>query len=122
MAVGWPSVVAVVLALVAAAGGTAAGGASVEGVTPELLAKARAQGQVQVIVTLRVAPGAPAAEIDDAKRQVFAAIAPTPHRIVHRLTTLPQFVAEASEETLKILAASPLVLRVQEPRLSRPLN
>ena len=93
-----------------------------EGVTPELLAKARTQGQVQVIVTLRVAPDAPATEIDTAKAEVLAAIANTPHRIVHRLATLPQFVAEASEETLKLLASSPLVLRVQEPRLSRPLN
>ena len=118
----WLSAVAVVLTLTAAAGCAVAGGTSVEGVTPELLAKARAQGQIPVIVTLRVAPGAPAAEIDSAKEQVYAAIARTPHRIVRRLATLPQFVAEVSEETLKVLAASPLVLRVQEPQLSRPQN
>jgi len=92
------------------------------GVSEELVAKARAQGAVQVIVTLRVPADAPAATVETVKRSVLDTIATTRHRIVSPLPNFPQLVLEASEDTLRALGASPHVLRVQEPRLSRPAN
>jgi hypothetical protein len=91
-------------------------------VPPALLDKARAQGEVRVIVTLRTAPLAPAAEIERAKQSVLDAIAKTPHHVIHRLENLPQLVLDASESTLSALAASPEVLRIQEPRAARPMS
>ncbi|HTO12984.1 MAG TPA: hypothetical protein VMQ51_15525 [Candidatus Binatia bacterium] len=100
--------------------GCAVAQSSGPGVSGELLAKARAQGVVQVIVTMRVPPDAPAATVETVKRSVLDAIAATRHRIVYPLPNLPQVVLDASEDTLRLLGASPHVLRIQEPRLSRP--
>jgi hypothetical protein len=86
------------------------------------MAKARAQGVVRVIVTMRVAADAPAATVEMVKRSVLDAIAATRHRVVYPLPNLPQLVLEASEETLRALGASPHVLRIQEPGLSRPTS
>ena len=101
-------------------GCVAAQSSSGPGVSEELLAKARARGLVQVIVTLRVPADAPAATIETAKRSVLDAIASTRHRIVYPLPTFPQVVLEASEDTLRVLGASPQVLRIQEPEITRP--
>jgi len=92
------------------------------GVSDELLAKARAQGVIQVIVTLRVPPDAPAATVETVKRSVLDTIASTRHRVVYPLPNFPQLVLEASEDTLRALGASPHVLRIQEPGLSRPTS
>lgn len=92
------------------------------GVSEELVAKARAQGVVRVIVTLRVAADAPAATVETVKQAVLDAIASTRHRVVYPLPSLPQLVLEASEDTLRALGASPHVLRIQEPGLSRPTS
>ena len=89
------------------------------GVADELLAKARAQGVVQVIVTLRVPADIP---VETVKQSVLDAIAGTRHRIVYPLPNFPQIVLEASEDTLRALGASPQVLRIQEPGLSRPTS
>ena len=43
-------------------------------------------------------------------------------RIVYPLPNFPQLVLEASEDTLRALGASPHVLRIQEPGLSRPTS
>lgn len=90
------------------------------GISDDLLARARALGQVRVIVTLRVPEAAPVSEVDAAKRAVLAAIARTPHRVVRELGRLPQLVLDASEDTLRVLAASPHVVRVDESLPSRP--
>ena len=108
-----------VLALILTACAAATPAAAV--VSPALLDKARAQGEVRVIVTLRTAPTAPAAEIERAKQSVLDAIAATPHHVISRLENLPQLVLDASESTLNALAASPEVLRIQEPRGLRPM-
>ena len=93
---------------------------SAAGVPPELLAKARAGGVVQVIVTLRVPDNASAATIQRVKQSVLDDIAATRHRVVYRLPTLPQLVLEASEDTLQALGASPNVLRVDESTRRQP--
>jgi hypothetical protein len=84
------------------------------GVTPELLGKAQAQGVVLVIVTLRVPAGASPDAIAAVKTSVIAEVASTRHRVVRLLTGLPQIVLEASDDTLRILGASPNVLRIDE--------
>lgn len=89
-------------------------------VSDALLARARALGQLRVIVTLRVPEAAPVSEVEAAKSAVLAAIARTPHRVVRELGRLPQLVLDASEESLRALASSPHVLRVDESRPSRP--
>jgi len=102
--------------------GCVAAQSSGPGVSEALLAKARAQGVVQVIVTLRVPGDAPAATIETAKRSVLDAIASTRHRVIYPLPNFPQVVLEASEDTLRVLGRSPHVLRIQEPGVSRPTN
>jgi len=89
-------------------------------VSESLLARARALGQVRVIVTLRVPAGAPVSDVEAAKRAVLSAIAGTSHRVVRELGRLPQLVLEASEDTLRVLAGLPDVLRVDESLPSRP--
>ena len=86
-------------------------------VSDDLLARARALGRVPVIVTLRV-PDAGA--VESVKRAVLADIAQTDHRVVRELGRLPQLVLDASEETLRVLAGSPHVLRVDESVPRRP--
>jgi hypothetical protein len=100
--------------------GCAVAQSSGPGVSEDLVAKARAQGVVQVIVTLRVPSDAPAATVESIKRSVLDAIAETRHRVVNPLPNFPQLLLEASDDTLRALGASPHVLRIQEPRLSRP--
>ena len=100
--------------------GCAVAQSSGPGVSEELVAKARAQGAVRVIVTLRVPADAPAATVETVKRSVLDLIAGTPHQVVNPLPDFPQLVLDASDDTLRALGASPHVLRIQEPRLSRP--
>ena len=90
------------------------------GVTAELLDKARSQGAVLVIVTLRIPDGAPPATIQAVKQSLRAEIAPTRHRVVRELTGLPQIALEASADTLRALSASPNVLRIDESIPSPP--
>lgn len=92
------------------------------GVSEELVAKARAQGAIQVIVTLRVPPDAPAATVETVKRSVLDAIAATRHRVVYPLPNFPQLVLEVSDDTLRVLGASSHVLRIQEPERSGPMR
>jgi hypothetical protein len=92
------------------------------GVDDELVSSARAHGVVQVIVLLRVPAGAPAPAVEAVKRVVLDSIAATRHRVVHALPNLPQVVIEASEDTLRVLGASPDVLRVQAPGIDRPMR
>jgi hypothetical protein len=91
-------------------------------VAPQLLDKARSQGVVLVIVTVRVPAGAPPATIQAVKQSVIAEIASTRHRVVRELAGLPQIALEASEDTLGILGASPSVLRIDESIPQPPLR
>jgi hypothetical protein len=91
-------------------------------VSADLLAKARSQGTVLVIVTLRVPAGAPAATIQAAKQAVLTEIASTRHRVVRELAGLPQIALEASDDALRILGASPHVLRIDESIPHPPLR
>jgi len=94
---------------------TSCAGASEDpGVTPALLAKARARGAVVVIVTLRVPEGASPVSIAAVKESLLAEIAAAPHRVVRELAGLPQIALEASEDALRLLGASPSVLRIAE--------
>jgi hypothetical protein len=93
---------------------SSAGSLEVSAVTPELLDKARVQGAVLVIVTLRVPAGASRDTVATVKQTLVAEIASTRHRIVRELVGLPQIVLEASDDTLRILGASSNVLRIEE--------
>ena len=92
------------------------------GVTPEMSDKALHQGTVLVIVTLRVPAGATPATIQAIKQSVIAEIASTRHRVVRELGSLPQIALEASDDTLRVLGASPNVLRIDESIPYRPLR
>jgi hypothetical protein len=92
------------------------------GFTPEMFDKARSQGTVLVIVTLRVPAGAAPATIQAIKQSVLAEIASTRHRIVRELAGLPQIALEASDDTLRTLGASPNVLRIDESIPHPPLR
>jgi hypothetical protein len=91
-------------------------------VAPQLLDKARSQGVVLVIVTVRVPVGAPPDTIQAVKQSVVAEIVSTRHRVVRQLAGLPQIALEASEDTLRILGASPSVLRIDESIPQPPLR
>src|SRR5689334_9730356 len=90
-------------------------------VSDQLLAHAREQGSVQVIVTLRAPAGASADAMEAVKRAALADIAGQPHRVVRNLGRLPQLVIDASEGALRALAASPHVARVDPSVPSPPL-
>ena len=92
------------------------------GVTPEMFDKVLRQGTVLVIVTLRVPAGAPPATIQAIKQSVIVEIASTPHRVVREIAGLPQIALEASDDTLRILGASPNVLRIDESIPYPPLR
>lgn len=87
-----------------------------------LLDKARSRGVVLVIVTVRVPAGASPADVQAVKQSVRQAIAATRHRIVRELGGLPQMALEASEDTLRVLSASPDVLRIDESVPQPPLR
>ena len=93
---------------------------SMPGVTPELLAKARAQGSVRIIVRLRVAEGADARAIGAAQDAVLAELAAVPHRLGRRYTSVPFLSLVASEAALQTLAASPRVMSISEDTALQP--
>ena len=93
---------------------TSCAGSSQPGVAPDLSAKARAQGFVLVVVTLRAPEGASPEAIAALKKAVLAEIASTRHRVVRERAGLPQIALEASADTLQVLGASPSVARIDE--------
>jgi hypothetical protein len=107
------------LALMLSAGCAAASSTSA-GVTPELLDKARTQGQVRVIVQLHVASGASSADIAAAQDALLAELPAGSYRLVRRYATIPSLALGASEDALRVLAASPRVLSVVEDRMLFP--
>ncbi|HEX9822689.1 MAG TPA: hypothetical protein VGD07_24090 [Methylomirabilota bacterium] len=111
--------VACATVLVMAAGWVAAG-PTVPGVTPSLLAKARQQGLVSVIVQVRVPQSAGEAEIIAAQDAVLAELGAAPHRVARRYTTIPFIALAVSEQALRVLAGSPHVASVAEDTVLRP--
>jgi hypothetical protein len=99
-----------------------AGSSQASGVTPELLGKAQTRGVVLIVVTLRVPEGASPSTIAAVKKSVIDEIASTRHRVVRELAGLPQIALEASDGTLRILGASPNVLRIDESIPRPPLR
>jgi hypothetical protein len=99
-----------------------AGASEAPGVSPLLLAKARARGTVVVIVTLRVPEAVSPASIAAVKESLLAEISAAPHRVVRELAGLPQITLEASEDALRLLGASPSVLRIAESIPQPPLR
>jgi hypothetical protein len=93
---------------------------SMPGVTPELLAKARAQGSVRIIVRLRVPEGADAGAISAAQDAVLAELAAVPHRLGRRYTSVPFLSLIASEAALQTLAASTRVMSISEDTALQP--
>jgi len=69
---------------------------------------------VVVIVTLRVPEGASPVSIAAVKESLLAEISAAPHRVVRELAGLPQIALEVSEDALRLLGASPSVLRIAE--------
>jgi hypothetical protein len=82
----------------------------------KLLARAVAQGAIRVIVELRVQQG----DLRGAQDAVLKALAGTAHRVTRRYTAVPFLAMEVGPEALRLLAASPVVLRVQEDQLHAP--
>jgi hypothetical protein len=109
---------AIVLVLGTALWGMAPGEPAV---APQLFDLARAQGEVRVIVQLRVPDGAAPAEIATAQEALLAELAAVPHRIVRRYATIPFIALTASEAALRVLSASPHVVSVREDRDFSPL-
>ena len=113
-----PSRLVAVLLLMCAAAATASG----QPVAPELLDKARAQGEVRVIVQLRVAnPGDPAT-ITAAQDAVLAELGGTRFRLIRRYRTLASLALAVGEDALRVLMASPHVESVGEDQKLAPLT
>ena len=100
--------------------GVWAGSTTAAVVAPELFDQARAHGTARAIVQLRVAEGATGAEIAAVKQRVLAQIATTSYAVVRELPAFPLLVLDASEPTLRALAASSDVLRVSAETIDRP--
>jgi len=92
-------------------------------VSPELFAKALTEGSVRVIVHLRLpleAGDVRRRAIDTAQRSVLKEILHTSHRVVRKYETVPLLAVEVSADGLRVLAASPNVVGVQEDALAAP--
>jgi hypothetical protein len=94
-----------------------------------LIEKARAEGSISVIVTLGVPythePLLTLAEAEQQRAAITAAqdqlAASVPNATVTaRMTSFPQIVFSVDEDALRQLAASPLVLAIEENKLSGP--
>jgi hypothetical protein len=97
-------------------------------IDPELRS-ATAQGRVRVLVELRLpdgapAPGGPTAQeraIAAVQQAVLARLAPAPHRLVHRYTSVPLLALEIGADALRALETmSDLVIRVRADRVRIP--
>jgi hypothetical protein len=84
--------------------------------TEGLLARVMAQGAIRVIVELCVEQG----DLRGAQDAVLKTLEGTAHRVMRRYTAVPFLAVEIGPEALRILAASPRVLRIQEDRVLAP--
>ena len=82
----------------------------------DLLARAEAEGTVRVIVELRVGSEG----IRAAQDALLLSLDGTQHRVTRRLTAIPFLALEVSAQALRLLAASPAVVRIEEDRLHAP--
>jgi hypothetical protein len=113
---GWAGIAGLLVVLYA---GTPSEGSPV---SPDLLARATAEGSVRVIVSLRLAPGA-APDAETIRREsdaLLQEIAGTRHQVVRTYETVPLVALDASVETLRALAASARVLAVEPDAVVRP--
>jgi hypothetical protein len=94
-------------------------------ISDEIVAKARLDGSVRVIVQLSIAAGS-----DDGREQrIIAAqqallreLADVAHRVVRRFTAAPMLALEASYDALQSLNRSAQVLYVDGDGLAAPMN
>jgi hypothetical protein len=97
-------------------------------ISPETLAKARANGSVRVIVELQLGPHKEESEearenaIRVAQQALLDELTKVSHRVIRAYTAIPAIVLAASAEALGIIAASPHVTRVTEDELSVPFK
>jgi hypothetical protein len=110
------------LATVLVVAGTVSAATGDADVPRALLDKAAAAGAVRVLVQLKVADRTDAAAVAAAKQAVLAEVGGTRHRVVRELPGLLALALDASAETLRALASSPLVERVVEDVPRRPLR
>jgi hypothetical protein len=92
-------------------------------VSPELFAKAAAEGVLRVIVHLRLTPGQEDARhraIEAARESALREISHTSHRVIRTYEAIPLLALEVSTETLRVLASSPSVGWVEEDSLAAP--
>ncbi len=103
----------------------AAGGVQENIVSDEILAKARRNGSVRVIVQLRIAAGSDDTReqrIDAAQQGLLRELAAVAHRVVRSFTAVPMIALEASSDALHVLNRSSHVLRVDDDGLAAPTN
>jgi hypothetical protein len=94
-------------------------------INDEIVAKARLDGSVRVIVELRIAAGS-----DDGREQrIIAAqqallgeLADVAHRVVRSFTAAPMLALEVSYDALQVLIRSAQVLYVDGDGLAAPMN
>ena len=102
---------------------TATDSAQKNPVSDYLLAKARLNGSIRVIVQLRIPVGPEQSlekRIHAAQQGLLKELAPTAHRVVRSFTSIPAIALEASHDALAVLNLSVHVLRVDEDELSSP--
>ncbi len=85
-------------------------------VPAELLRRVETEGRVRVIVELKVDPQG----VRGAQDEVLRGLEGTDYRVTRRYTEVPFLALEVSPEALRLLAASPVVLRIQEDRSVTP--
>jgi hypothetical protein len=104
---------------------TAAAGVQENIVSDEILARARLNGAVRVIVQLRIPAGPDETRdqrIDAARQGLLGELAAVAHRVVRSFTAVPMIALEASSDALQVLNRSSHVLRVDDDGLAAPLN
>ena len=104
---------AMVMVLAYSAGLVSSGEAAV---SPDLNAKAEAQGSIRVIVELRVDERGVAA----AGEAILRGLAGTRYRLIRQFTAIPFLALDVSSEALRRLASLSEVVSVQEDRIHAP--
>ncbi len=107
-----------VLSVIVSCAGCQAGGVEPDGgraavVPAELMARAKQDGWVRVIVNLRVPSGSTEAAVRAAREAVVAVLGPASYRIVREYATIPAVALVVSADALNRLARSPHVTSVQ---------
>jgi hypothetical protein len=94
-------------------------------VSEGILAKARLNGSVRVIVQLQISPGPEETReqrIHAAQEGLLKDLIVSDYQVVRRFTSIPAIALEASHDALLILNRSIHVVRVDEDELAVPFN